>query len=97
MAKLIGDYSEGVASKEAIVALRIRHENHGKPDDKVAVYQNHALDSENAGHLVFIIVGSQRTLSAAPERAPDGPYGPGWKYLHVGFLNLGTNQMEQDD
>ncbi len=96
MADLIGDHSNGVAAHDAITALRIRHENHGKPDDRVAVYQNHALDSENAGHLVFIIVGEHRTFEKAPARLPDGPYGAGWRYQHVGFLNLDTNQLEKD-
>lgn len=96
MTKLIGYYSEGLASKEAITALRIRNENHGKPDDKVAVYQNQSLDSDDAGSFLFIVVGSHRTLTEAPPCAPDGPYGIGWKYLHVGFLNLETNQLEQN-
>lgn len=97
MAELLGTYDEGLASDEAISALRNRHALHGHPDDRVAVYQNQALDSANAGHLVFIIIGPDRTLKEAPKNAPDGPYGMGWRYLHVGFLDLEKNQLEKSD
>ncbi len=97
MAELMGDYSDGVASDEGIAALRNRHSLYGNPEDKVAVYQNQALDSESAGSLVFIIIGPERTLREAPPKAPDGAYGMGWRFLHVGFLNLETNQLEKTD
>ena len=97
MSQLVGDYADGLAGEEAIAALRLRHANYGTADDRIAVYQNQALDSHAAGHLVFIIIGPSRTLKQAPERAPDGPYGTGWKYLHVGFLDLETNQLEKAD
>ncbi len=96
-ATLLGDHTEGVASPDALAALCERRDIFGKPDDRVAVYQNHTLDSANTGHLVFLIVGSTRTFKEAPDRAPDGSYGIGWKYLHVGFLNLETNQLEKAD
>lgn len=94
---LIGDFPDGVASPGSIKALRDRHADFGKPDDRVAVYQNQALDSANSGHIVFLIVGPTRTLKEAPKHAPDGPYGMGWRYLHVGFLNLETNELEKVD
>ena len=94
MKPLLGTYTSGLAGYAALTVLRARREAFGKPDDRVAIYQNQALDSNNAGHLVFIIVGSARTLKEAPPKAPDGPYGMGWRYLHVGFLDLETNQLE---
>ncbi len=97
MAELVGDYSGGLASDEALAALRNRHSLYGNPEDKVAVYQDQALDSAAAGSLVFIIIGPERTLKEAPVKAPDGPYGMGWRFLHVGFLNLETNQLEKTD
>lgn len=97
MAKLVGEYNDGVASADVLSHLRIRQENFGKSKDRVAVYQNQAMDSAKAGHLVFIIIGPERTLEQAPSRAPDGSYGMGWRYLHVGFLNLETNQLEPTD
>lgn len=94
MSLLVGDYPDGLASDEALAALRLRHTHHGEPGHRVAVYQNQALDSVQYGHLVFIIIGPGRTLTEAPSKAPDGPYGMGWRYLHVGYLDLETNQLE---
>ena len=96
MADLLGE-NKDLASPEAITALRVRQEQHGNVTQKVAVYQNQVLDSSGLGHLVFLIVGEGKTFATAPARLPDGQYGLGWKYQHVGHLDLATNQLEKNN
>lgn len=64
-----------------------------------AAYQNQALDSMNHGHVIFLAFGAGCTYEndeALPAYAPDGTYGLGWKYLHVGYVNLETGDIEED-
>lgn len=96
MAKILGQ-NENVASPEALAALRERHTHYGEPGHRIAAYQNQALDSAGLGHFVFLIIGPGRALVEAPARAPDGPYGAGWKYQHVGYLDLDKNELEKTD
>lgn len=96
MSELLGE-NKGVASPEALAMLRERQELYGSTTQRIAVYQNQALDSAALGHLVFLIVGEGKTFSTAPNQLPDGSYGPGWKYRHVGYLDLALNQLEKTD
>jgi len=48
-----------------------------------AAYQNHAMDSVNAGHLQFLKYGVDCTYQEAPAKFPND-----WKYLLVGFVDL---------
>ena len=57
-------------------------------------YENKALDSGNAGHCIFIKCGPGCSFETPPESAPDGNWGPGWKYRLVGKVNPATWEME---
>lgn len=90
--KLIGE-NKDLAAPEVLSTLKARV----LIDDRVAVYQNHALDSADAGRLAFLIIGPTRTFHDPPDRAPDSAeYGPGWKYLPVGILDLKTNALKPE-
>ena len=55
---------------------------------KWAAYRNEAMDSVDLGRLIFLQVGPNNTFKRPPEKAPDGSYGPGWKYLFKGWVSL---------
>jgi hypothetical protein len=55
-----------------------------------AVFQGQALDSVTAGQLRFLKVGAGCTYEAAPERMPDTKDEIGWKFGHVGYVDLET-------
>jgi len=84
MHTLLGDTTP--IAPEALAQMRTR-------GGQWAVYQNHALDSADAGGLRFLKVGSGCTFEAAPERYPDSALGVGWRYLHVGFVDLDTGTI----
>jgi hypothetical protein len=53
-----------------------------------AAYENQALDSHDAGRLQFLKYGNGCTHSFAPAHAPDSDAGLGWKYHHIGYVEL---------
>lgn len=60
-----------------------------------AAYQNLALDSANKDHLQFLKVGEDCTYREPPEQYPkDNEHGMGWRYRHVGMVNLETGLVE---
>ena len=60
-----------------------------------AAYQNHALDSADCGRLTFLQIGPDKTFKTPPPHFPDSAgVGPGWKYLHVGFVDLETGKIK---
>lgn len=61
-----------------------------------ATYQNVALDSSSLGDLRFLQVGPNNTYKEAPERYPDTQFGIGWRYVHVGYVNLSTGEIQTD-
>ena len=67
--------------------------NTTRETDRWAAYENHDLGHPNVGHLVFLVVGPTRTFKEAPEKAPDGPWGMGWRYLFAGWVNLETGEV----
>lgn len=90
MAKMI---SKETASSEALEAMKESPYNH--PTTRWAAYQNMALDSANCGHLQFLAIGPDNTIKKAPERYPaDTRSGMGWRYLHVGWVDLETGEVE---
>lgn len=92
MSKMIG---EERASEEALEQMRNSPYNH--ETTKWAAYQNHALDSANCGHLQFLAVGPDNTCKEAPEKYPaDTSSGMGWRYLHVGWVDLETGEVVAD-
>lgn len=82
--KLIGD---GAVDPSVLATLKER-------GGRWAAYQNAAGDSVGCGQLVFLKVGEDCSFKEPPPHAPDGPYGTGWKYLHVGHVNLDTGKVE---
>lgn len=60
-----------------------------------AAYQNQDLGSTRAGHLQFLRVGPECSHAEAPPAFPsDTENGMGWRYRHVGFVNLETGLVE---
>jgi len=85
MPKLLG---EEKVQPEALEAMRSR-------GGSWAAYQNHALDSHNVGHLQFLKFGAGCTFVVPPEKYPaDTSHGAGWRYLHVGTVNLETGEIK---
>jgi hypothetical protein len=70
-------------------ALTIMRERGGR----WAAYQNFALDSRGLGNVVFVQYGPGRTFETPPPAAPDGAHGAGWRYLHVGYVDLETGNI----
>ena len=58
-----------------------------------AAYQNVALDSIGLGHLQFLQYGPERTFETPPASMPDTQAGVGWKYRHVGFVDLASGEV----
>lgn len=58
-----------------------------------AAYQNHALDSIDCGRLEFLQVGEGCTIKEAPEQMPDSHLGIGWRYRHIGYVDLQTGTI----
>lgn len=58
-----------------------------------AVYQNVVLDSAMVGHVTFLKFGPGCTYEAPPEHMPDTAAGLGWKYRHVGFVDLNSGRV----
>lgn len=61
-----------------------------------AAYQNQDLGSSNIGHLQFLKIGPGCTHLDAPSKYPaDTAWGMGWRYLLVGYVDLGTGAIGQ--
>jgi hypothetical protein len=60
-----------------------------------AAYQNIALDSATLGALRFLKVGPGCTCETAPERLPDSHLGIGWRFSHVGYVDLATGEIKE--
>ena len=58
-----------------------------------AAYQNVAMDSAGLGHLQFLQYGPERTFKTPPVTMPDTQAGLGWKYRHVGFVDLVSGEI----
>jgi hypothetical protein len=83
------------AKPEALEAMQESPYNYG--DTRWAAFENHALDSSTCGELRFLAVGPQNTCSEAPDRYPDTQQlGVGWKFVHIGWVNLETGDIEND-
>ena len=53
-----------------------------------AAYQNVDLSSADIGHIQLIKYGQGCTFERPPEKRPDTPNGLGWRYAHVGYVDL---------
>ena len=58
-----------------------------------SAYQNAAMDSASLGHLQFLQYGPGRTFREPPVSMPDTQAGLGWKYRHVGFVDLASGKV----
>jgi len=88
--KLIGDTKPG---PEALADMRKFAA--ATPGTTWAAYQNHDMGHPNLGHLQFLAVGPGCTFKTPPRNSPDTPSGLGWRYLHVGTVNLETGEIEE--
>lgn len=66
-------------------------------DTKWVAYQNQAMDSAGLGHLQFLAVGPRNTFKEAPKAYPDTQFGAGWKYQFIGWVDLGTGEVVNDE
>lgn len=88
MSKMIGDAPLGESALE-----QMRQSPHNYPDTRWAAYQNHDLGSPDVGHLQFLAIGPQNTFKEAPGRMPDSHLGIGWRYQHVGWVDLDEGKI----
>lgn len=87
--KLIGE-NENLAEPYTLACIR----TFARSRDRIAAYQNHAMDSADLGKLIFLMIGPGRTYSEPPLHAPDGElHGSGWKYRLVGFFDKENNRL----
>jgi hypothetical protein len=89
---IVKRYDVPEAKPEAVEAMQESPYNF--PDTRWAAYENHALDSATAGELRFLAVGPQNTHQVAPDRYPDTQLGVGWRFVHIGWVDLGTGTIE---
>ena len=64
-------------------------------DTRWAVYENLDLGHPDAGQLVFLPIGPHNTFKSRPASPPDSPYGFGWRYCFIGWANLETGLIEE--
>lgn len=82
MVNMIGDVE---ISEDALAQMR----NQG---GTWAVYQNHALE-DMTGDLRFLKIGPECTFESPPTKYPDTHLGTGWRYVHVGSVDLETGTI----
>lgn len=51
------------------------------------VYRNEDFWSSGFGNIICLAFGQGATLAEPPKTAPDGPYGAGHRYHHIGSLD----------
>lgn len=82
-----------------LVQMRLKSTQGGYAGCKWAAYQNVVLNSAALGHVIYLPFGVGCTYEndeALPAYAPDGMHGLGWRYRHVGYVNLETGEIEED-
>ncbi len=63
-----------------------------------AAFQNQDMGHHDLGRLAFLQYGPGCSYPHPPQRYPDTPaIGLGWRYLHVGFVNLETGEIEHQE
>ena len=83
MDKLLGD---GKINRQTFEAIRQR-------GGHWAAYQCLALDNSQLGAVQFLKYGQDCTFKAPPEAMPDTPAGIGWKFRHVGYVDLDAGKI----
>lgn len=64
-----------------------------RPGTVWAAYQNQAMDSAQHGHVSFLRCGEGCTFITPPVQYPDTALGPGWKYRHIGHVDLEAGKI----
>ncbi len=83
MDKLLGD---GKIDPSTLAAIKQR-------GGAWAAFQNVALDSSELGAVQFLRYGPECTFKAPPEALPDTRSGVGWRFRHVGFVDLTAGKI----
>lgn len=65
------------------------------PETRWACYENHDLGHPDAGNLRFLAVGPDCTLKEAPPGYPDTHLGIGWRYRHIGWVDLAQGTVTE--
>ena len=79
------------AHPESLEKLRRGTANH--PGTRYAAYENQDLGHRELGHLKFLAIGEHWTFQEPPIRLPDTPTEINWRYIFVGFVDLGTGKV----
>lgn len=75
--------------EQALAAMRQRSEQW--PDAKWAAAQCVDMSSSNLGHMQFVAVGPDRTITCI-----DNPTLIHWSYYFVGWVNLDTGKIQNE-
>jgi hypothetical protein len=84
----------GGEKPSADAILQMQTSPYNFPDTRWAAYQNHDLGHPELGHLQFLATGPGNTFKQPPDRFPDTARRIGWRYVHVGFVNLETGKID---
>ena len=80
--------------------LKMQQFSERQPGSFWAAYQDMELNSApNAGSLRFLVFGPTCTVKTAedlPNKYPDTHLGTGWRFLHVGYVDLKTGLIHAD-
>jgi len=76
---------------EVLHAVRTSSAN--RPGTRWAAYQNQDIAHPQCGHLQFLAIGRRNTLKEAPSRMPDIGKEVNWRYVFVGYVDLGTGEI----
>ena len=58
-----------------------------------AAYRNMAMDSVTFGQMQFLQFGKDCTFPDPPTSMPDSQLGIGWKYQHIGTVDLTNGEI----
>jgi len=72
--------------EEALAAMR-------KRGGTWAAYQNMDMGHPDLGGVRCLKIGPDCTFHGPPDRMPDTQHGIGWRYLHVGWVDLETGMI----
>jgi hypothetical protein len=90
MSKLLG--VETRPDPEVLQLLRERL----KPGQSWAAYQSMDMSSVTLGDLRFLLVGPDATFATAPESFPDSHLGIGWRFRHIGHVDLEVGKIVEN-
>jgi hypothetical protein len=71
----------------------IKRSGYHFPHTRRAAHRNEDLGHYRCGGLRFLAIGPQNTYRAAPNRLPGTPDTINWRYIYIGFLDLQTGRI----